>query len=156
MQFDLKNVLFVCQANIGRSQMAERFYSVYSRGKPAKSAGVDDFGKKYGYHPTPEIVQIMKEKGCQFDVSEQKIKQLTPDMLHQASVIVVFCEKERFLAKYRQYRGKAVFTPVPDPHEQSAESIRRVRNQVELIVKMLLTQTSQAKDAQQNILKSQI
>lgn len=64
-------ILFVCFANISRSQMAEAFYNNYTNSKSAISAGVADYGKKYNYKPYRGFVEVMEEKGI--DVSKQTI-----------------------------------------------------------------------------------
>jgi arsenate reductase (thioredoxin) len=42
----MKEVLFICEGNVGRSQMAEGFYNHYAGQKSATGAGIDDVGKK--------------------------------------------------------------------------------------------------------------
>lgn len=47
----MKKILFICQANVGRSQMAEAFYNHHTRSSAAMSAAVEDFREKYQWRP---------------------------------------------------------------------------------------------------------
>lgn len=38
-------VLFVCQANVGRSQISEAFYNFYTQSSDVSSVGIEDFTK---------------------------------------------------------------------------------------------------------------
>ncbi len=63
-------VLFICEGNVGRSQMAEGLFNHFSLSNKAISAGVIDIGSKYNYLPREDIVKAMKEKGI--DISNQR------------------------------------------------------------------------------------
>jgi len=78
----LPNILFVCVHNSGRSQMAEVFFNRIAEGKAkAYSAGTQ---------PADEVkhvvVEAMREVGI--DITGNKPKPLTPDILEQANVVV--------------------------------------------------------------------
>lgn len=77
-------VLFVCTGNSARSQMAEAFARHYGQGRiEAASAGIEP----KGLHPC--TVDVMREKGI--DVSGQRSKALTDEMLNDADVVVTVC-----------------------------------------------------------------
>jgi arsenate reductase (thioredoxin) len=77
-----KTVLFVCVENAGRSQIAEAFFRKYApRGYLAISAGTSPAGEI-----NPLAIQAMKEVGI--DISKQKSKILTEDMIRNAAVRV--------------------------------------------------------------------
>jgi protein-tyrosine-phosphatase len=77
-----KTVLFVCVENAGRSQIAEAFFRKYSsRGYLATSAGTRPTGEI-----NPLAVEVMKEVGI--DISKQKSKIITEDMIRDATVRV--------------------------------------------------------------------
>ncbi len=44
----MKEILFVCQGNVDRSQMAEAYYNHLTGRDGATSAGIDDVADKYG------------------------------------------------------------------------------------------------------------
>jgi arsenate reductase len=77
-----KSILFVCVQNAGRSQMAEGFFRKYAqKGYETVSAGTG---------PTSQInpiaVDVMKEVGI--DISSQRPKDLTEDIMRNATTIV--------------------------------------------------------------------
>ena len=75
-------VLFVCVENSARSQMAEGFFRKYApRGYVASSAGTRPSGQI-----NPLVIQVMKELGI--DISKQKSKVITEDMIRNATVRV--------------------------------------------------------------------
>jgi arsenate reductase len=75
----VKEVLFVCVENAGRSQMAQAFAE--KNGLKASSAGTVPSGRV-----NPVVVESMKEKGI--DISRNIPKRLTSDMINRASLIV--------------------------------------------------------------------
>lgn len=130
------DVLFICQGNIGRSQMAEGFFNELAQGRfVATSAGTIDVAEKYGGHPTKEIVDTMKEKGI--DVSPQKIKQVTEDMVKNAKRIVVLCSKDQ-CPEFVRESTKSVFMYVEDPFGMGVQGTREVRDKVRVVVEGIL------------------
>ncbi len=78
----MKNILFVCVHNSGRSQMAEAFFNRLAGGKArAFSAGTDPADAV-----DPTVVQAMREMGL--DIGPNVPKALTPEMLEQANKVV--------------------------------------------------------------------
>lgn len=128
-------VLFVCQANVGRSQMAESFYNFHTQSNDATSAGVEDFREKYHHKPTREIIETMLEKGI--DISHQRIDFLTPKMLTKTDHVVVLCSKD-LCPKFLLENEKAVFREIEDPHQQDEKTIQRIRDQIEELVLELI------------------
>lgn len=135
MMREKKNkVLFVCQSNVGRSQMAEGFYNSLAPQR-ATSAGIENCAKKYNYRPTPEVVAVMAEKGI--DVSQQRIKQLNADMVSQAELVVVLCHRKQ-CPNYVLNSNKVVFREVKDPFNQDANVVRSIRDEIKTIVEGLI------------------
>jgi protein-tyrosine-phosphatase len=124
----MKYVLFVCNHNAGRSQMAQAFFERYApldlRAESAGSAPADALW--------PEVIEAMEEIGI--DLSDRRPKKLLPEMqLHADWAITLNC-------------GDACpYVPttvedwdIADPAGRPIEEVRVIRDQVEQRVKELL------------------
>jgi protein-tyrosine-phosphatase len=126
----MKNVLFVCVGNSGRSQIAEAFFNHMVGGKAkASSAGTNPASEV-----SPTVIQAMKE--VDIDISSNRPKKLTMEMLNQAdNVITMGCGTENACP--------ATFTEtedweLEDPKGQSIERIREIRDQIKTKVEKLI------------------
>ena len=81
----MKKILFVCIENAGRSQMAEAFTNKYARDKFVVSSA----GNKPADQVNPVVVEVLKEKDI--DISMNKPKMLTFQMLQDADLIITMC-----------------------------------------------------------------
>ena len=90
-----KTVLFVCIGNSGRSQMAEAFFNKLSKTWKSFSAGT-----KPDDNIHPYTLRIMKE--VEIDVSKQKPKPLTREILEKADKIITMgCGVDAIPSNYR-------------------------------------------------------
>jgi arsenate reductase (thioredoxin) len=125
-----KTVLFVCVHNAGRSQMAEGFFRKYApKGYATLSAGTK---------PVPEInslaIQVMKELGI--DISNQRSKDLTEDMLRNATTVVnMGCMDNNFCPTV--YIPRVIDWGLEDPKDKPLEKVREIRDEIERRVKQL-------------------
>lgn len=126
-----KKVLIICEGNIGRSQMGEGFFNHYSK-DGAISAGITDVGAKYDYKPRADIVSAMKEKGI--DISDQRVKQITKEMLADIKTILVLCKPDLLPNFVKSSAIKIIFREVADPYESSMDGLRQIRDQIEEII----------------------
>ena len=77
-----KTILFVCVENAGRSRIAEGFFNKYApEGYKVISAGTKPVSEI-----NPIAVDVMKEVGI--DISNQKSKDITEDMMQNSAKIV--------------------------------------------------------------------
>ena len=126
-----KSVLFVCVQNAGRSQMAEGFFKKYA---PKEYEGISA-----GTMPVSEInplaVEVMRE--VDIDISGQKSKEITEDMIRNSSKIVnmgcmdkVSCPT-LFLQNLLDWN-------IEDPKDKQIDKVREVRDEIEQRVKKLV------------------
>jgi arsenate reductase (thioredoxin) len=125
-----KSVLFVCVENSGRSQMAEGFFRIYApQGYAAISAGTKSSGEI-----NPLAIQAMKEYGI--DISKQKPKIITEDMIRNATVSVnMDCmDKESCPILFIH---NLIEWGVEDPKGKPIEKVREIRDDIEQKVRQL-------------------
>ena len=121
---DAKTILFVCVQNAGRSQMAEGFFRKYApKGYEVISAGTV---------PTSQInpiaVEVMKEVGI--DIGKQKAKDLTEDMIRNATTIInMGCMDNKFCPAL--FVPKAIDWGIEDPKDKPIEKVREIRDEIE-------------------------
>jgi protein-tyrosine-phosphatase len=129
----MKKVLFVCVENAGRSQMAEAFANEYGKDKvEALSAGTMPANEV-----NPVVLQVMLEKG--FDLSKNKPKLITGQMVQEADMIIVMgCSAQGFYPA--PLLNKVVDWGIEDPKDKPTENVRGIRDEIERKVRMLLNE----------------
>ena len=131
---DEKTILFVCVQNAGRSQMAEGFFKKYApKGHKVISAGTV---------PTSQInpiaVEVMKEVGI--DIGNQKPKDLTEDMMRNATAIInMGCMDDRFCPAL--FLPKVIDWGIEDPKDKPIEKVRQIRDEIEKRVLEIIDST---------------
>jgi protein-tyrosine-phosphatase len=124
----IRYVLFVCNHNAGRSQMAQAFFERY---------GPDDVrAESAGTEPAPEIwppvVEVMREAG--FDLSGRKPKKLTLEMqLHADWAITMGCGDA---CPYVPTIVEA--WDIPDPAGRPIEDVRAIRDGIQEQIRELI------------------
>jgi len=127
------NILFICRANVGRSQMAPAFFNKLS--KKHKTIGAGTHVDEHEGEPLHEfVIQCMSELG--YDLSKNTRKQLTPEMVKEADKIIVMTEKEN-LQDYIDM-SKVVFWKIDDAKNKSLEFHRQIRDQIKRLVEKLV------------------
>lgn len=135
---DEKTILFVCVQNAGRSQIAEGFFKKYApKGHKVISAGTV---------PTSQInpiaVEVMKEVGI--DISNQKPKNLTEDMMRNATAIInMGCMDDKFCPTL--FVPKVIDWGIEDPKDKPIEKVRQIRNEIEKRVLEIIDSTKDNK-----------
>jgi arsenate reductase (thioredoxin) len=130
----MKRVLFVCVHNAGRSQMAEAFLNhlARERGVPAVA---ESAGTAPGESINPVAAQAMAEVGV--SLAGQRPRPLTPELVASADRVITMgrgveasmCPAGFYITEDWQ---------LSDPHGQSIEVVRAVRDQVRQRVVTLL------------------
>ncbi len=122
-------VAFICVENARRSQMAQGFAEVPGKEK----VEVYSAGSRPASQIDPAVIKVMKEKGI--DLSSKKTRSLNdlpPVEMHY--VVTMGCEETcpAVLSK------KIIDWEIPDPKGRPIDEVRRIRDIVEVKVRMLL------------------
>src|SRR3974390_3203989 len=81
----MKTVLFICTGNVCRSPMAEGIFRAAVRDRGDYRVISAGLGAADGQPPSPYAVQAVKELGI--DISGQRSRMLTPELVQQADYI---------------------------------------------------------------------
>jgi arsenate reductase len=122
----MKQVLFVCVHNAGRSQMAEAFFNRVARERGLNAVGLSA-GTAPGGQINPVAVQAMEELGV--SMAGQAPKLLTAQMAGEAErVITMGCGVEASMCPAGTYISED--WGLADPMGKSIEGVRAVRDQI--------------------------
>ena len=124
----MKRILFVCNHNAGRSQMAEAFFNRHApEDIRAESAGTDPAA-----HVWPEVVEVMRE--VDIDLAGARPTKLTLEMqLHADWAVTMGCGDA---CPYVPTTVEA--WDLPDPAGRPIEEVRAIRDGIEArIIDML-------------------
>jgi len=126
-----KPILFVCVQNAGRSQMAEGFFKKYA---PREYEGISA-GTKPVSEINPLAIEVMRE--VDIDITGQKSKEITEDMIRNSSKIVnMGCmDKESCPTLFLQ---NLLDWNIEDPKDKQIEKVREIRDEIEQRVKKLV------------------
>jgi arsenate reductase len=124
-------VLFVCVHNAGRSQMAAGLVKLRAQGRiHVRSAGSDP-----GEQINPAVIEAMAELGV--DMSEEFPKPLTDEVVRAAdAVITMGCGDACPIYPGKKYEDWAL----DDPEGQSLETVRRIRDELDVRVQGLIAE----------------
>ena len=122
-----QTVLFVCIENAGRSQMAEGFFRKY--------APMEYVPLSAGTTPTEKInplaIKAMKEIGI--DITDQKPKVLTDEMIRKSSKIVNMGCMDRQSCP-ALFVNNMIEWSIPDPKNKPIDEVRKIRDEIEIRV----------------------
>jgi arsenate reductase len=124
-------VLFVCVHNAGRSQMAAGLVKLRSGGRiHVRSAGSDPTDQI-----NPAVVQAMLEIGV--DMAQEFPKPLTDEVVRAAdAVITMGCGDACPIYPGKRYED----WELDDPAEQDLETVRRIRDEIDVRVQALISE----------------
>ncbi len=135
-------VLFVCNANMGRSQVAEALFNQLS-GEPATSAGTraDEIVERT--KPSSRrlkdggssAISYMSDQGA--DVSEKTRDQLTPEMVQEADKVIVMADNDNW-PDYLRNSDKVVVWTIQDTRGMGPDSARPLYDEIKRRVQELV------------------
>ncbi len=123
-------VLFVCNHNAGRSQIAQAFFERHAPDcARAESAGTEPAAEIW-----PVVVEVMREVGV--DLTGRTPKKLTQDMQRRADLAVTMGCGDAC-----PYVAAPVLAwDIPDPAGRPIAEVRRIRDDLEADVRALISQ----------------
>ena len=83
----IRHILVVCVGNICRSPMAEALLRDALRAQQDITVASAGLGALVGHAPSEHAVTLMRERGL--DISQQRARQITPEMVHAADLVLV-------------------------------------------------------------------
>jgi arsenate reductase (thioredoxin) len=128
----MKNVLFACVHNAGRSQMAAAFFNVLA--DPAK-ARATSAGTEPGTRVHPEVVAVMLEAGI--DLAKVEPRKLTDVLAAETNLLVTMGCGEACPVVPGAERDD---WPLDDPKGRPLDEVRRIRDAIEERVRRLVTE----------------
>ncbi len=136
------NVLFVCDHNRGRSQMAAAFYNKYSSDGHADSAGTNVLtpGQTIEQRAavsegSKHLLATMDEESL--DIRHQIQKPIDKHMVNKYDKIVVMAEKKS-IPDYVKTSSKYEYWQVEDPQSKGPEKTQEVKNIIKRRVQNLI------------------
>jgi protein-tyrosine-phosphatase len=139
-------VLFICYANVGRSQVAHAYFEKLSK-HDCESAGIAvneriaamKLGsRKLKDNPNQSSLRyIRRELGK--EIGEKEKQQLVPEMINTADVVIDIAEKERWPG-YLKECDKLLFWDIQDPVDMTDESAEEVYREVQRRVEQLVAE----------------
>ena len=130
-------ILFVCRANVGRSQMAEVIFNKLSKKHKAISSGVNpEKWEGKTLRETKYVLPSLKE--IDINADENVSKKIKKEMVDDSDKIIVIGVDKETWPDYLKNSNKVEYWNVEDPAHGDMEKNRMVRNQIEEKVKELI------------------
>lgn len=135
-------VLFVCDHNRGRSQMAAAFYNKFSDAGHADSAGTTVLTPGQTIEQRAEVSEGSKYLLATMDIEgidirQQTQKPISTDTVNNYDKIIVMAE-EKSIPDYVKNSGKYEYWQVEDPQSKGPEKTDEVKNIIKQKVQNLI------------------
>jgi arsenate reductase len=124
LRSQMKNVIFACVHNAGRSQMAATLFNALAERSGSRfratSAGTSPAGRVH-----PQVIAVMSELG--FDLASAKPQLLTEELARHAELLVTMGCGDRC----PHVPGlKVEDWPLEDPKDKPIERVRAIRDEI--------------------------
>ncbi len=140
------NVIFVCRANLGRSQMAQAMFNRVSQHR-STSAGTmvlemegQTVAERAEVAPSVVLVLDLMSGEENLDLSSEQRTQLTPELVDAADKVIVMAERETW-PDYLFEGGKVEFWEIADAFNIAMDGARAIKNQIKVRVEELVRET---------------
>lgn len=139
-------VLFVCHANVGRSQVAQVYFDQLSSHQ-SSSAGmaVDEVNARRNL-PSNKIKDVPNQGAAQYikgefgvDLGERERRQLSPQLIEEADLVVVINDKSLW-PEYVVEGGKIVYWDIEEPLGQPDDAVLQIFSEVRRRVEDLVVE----------------
>ena len=124
------NVLFVCRANVGRSQVAMAYYNKLYPGE-AFSAGtiVKEANQRIkDRERAKNVIEIMRNEGL--DIADNPRTQITRDLANEAGHIILMAEPDT-VPDFLQNNNKVEIWSIEDPASMDLAGTKRIANLIQ-------------------------
>lgn len=133
-------VLFICRANVGRSQMAEAIFNSLVEDKHIAMSVGTKVGEKDGQTlrergGVEKTLTVMNEIGL--DVLDNTRTQLTEEMLSRVDVVISMIGPED-CPEFLINDTRTIYWKIVDPYKQTLEFTRDTRDKITKLIKELL------------------
>jgi arsenate reductase (thioredoxin) len=126
----MKNVIFACVHNAGRSQMAAAFFNDLA--SPSNVQAISA-GTEPGERVHPEVIAVMREVGI--DLSAARPQRLTEELADKASILITMGCGEQCPVVPGVRRED---WPLEDPKGEPIERVREIRDEIRQRVRDLI------------------
>ena len=131
-------ILFICKHNRFRSKIAEAFFKKLNKNKKIKAKSVGLSLDPLRPYIDKNVINIMKAKGYNI---KGKPKQVTPGFIKKFNLVINVADNVN-----KQYFSnidvKIIKWKIPDCDGSDIKSIKKIVNQIENKVKVLITKKS--------------
>ena len=139
-------VLFVCYANVRRSQVAQTYLATLSK-HDSDSAGIAVNERIAAMKlPSRKLKDNLSQRSVEYvrrefsvNIAEKERQQLTPEMVEKSDLAIVIAEKERW-PDYLKEGGKVVFWDIQDPAGMADDFADDIYREVQRRVKQLVAE----------------
>lgn len=139
-------VLFVCRANIFRSQIAEAYFRRYCPEHEVESVGTKIRDDRIGWMLKRQtevavklILDVMKEDGI--DMSKNKRKALTPELVGWADKIICMAQRDT-IPHYLERKGYEYWAVEDASLDTDREFFVQTREEIKGLVKKFVKEIS--------------
>ena len=118
----MKNIIFACVHNAGRSQMAAAFFNKLANPSKARALSA---GTEPGLRVHPEVIDVMREVGI--DLSDAQPLRLTPELARDAQFLITMGCGDACPVVPGVRRDD---WPLDDPKDMPLDDVRRIRDEI--------------------------